>query len=71
MLAALDCDVSMIDAYALARIAPGGGTREPSKKGWDAAERHNRMARHGGAAAGGRQLRQAVSRTRLHFVWRL
>ena len=38
MLAALDCDVSMIDAYALARIAPGGGTREPSKKGWDAAD---------------------------------
>ena len=37
MLAALDCDISMIDAYALARIAPGGGTREPSKKGWDAA----------------------------------
>ena len=38
MLAALDCDFSMIDAYALARIAPGGGTREPSKKGWDAAD---------------------------------
>ena len=37
-LAALDCDVSIIDAYALARIAPGGGTREPSKKGWDAAD---------------------------------
>ena len=32
-LAALDCDFSMIDAYALARIAPGGGTREPIKKG--------------------------------------
>ena len=37
MLAALDCDISMIDACALARIAPGGGTREPSEKGWDAA----------------------------------
>jgi putative DNA primase/helicase len=37
MLAALDCDISMIDAYALARIAPGGGMREPSEKGWDAA----------------------------------
>jgi putative DNA primase/helicase len=37
-LAALDCDVSIIDANALARIAPDGGTRKPSKKGWDAAD---------------------------------
>ena len=37
-LAALDCDVSIIDAHALARTAPGGGTREPSKDGWDAAD---------------------------------
>jgi putative DNA primase/helicase len=36
-LAALDCDVSTIDADALARSAPGGGMREPSEKGWDAA----------------------------------
>jgi putative DNA primase/helicase len=36
MLAALDCDVSIIDADALARTAPGGGTRELSKDGWDA-----------------------------------
>jgi uncharacterized protein (DUF927 family) len=28
----------LIDAYALARTAPGGGTREPSKDGWDAAD---------------------------------
>jgi hypothetical protein len=25
-------------AHALARIAPGGGTHEPSKDGWDAAD---------------------------------
>ena len=38
ILAALDCDVSIIDAAALARTAPGGGLREPSKEGWDAAD---------------------------------
>ena len=37
-LAALGCDVSIIDAHALARTAAGGGTREPSKDGWDAAD---------------------------------
>jgi putative DNA primase/helicase len=37
-LAALDCDVSVIDAHKLSRTAPGGGTREPSKDGWDAAD---------------------------------
>ena len=37
-LAALDCDVSIIDAAALARTAPDGGTREPTKEGWDAAD---------------------------------
>ena len=38
ILAALDCDVSILDAHTLARIAPGGGAREPSKNGWDAAD---------------------------------
>ena len=37
ILAALDCDVSMIDVAALARTAAGGGIREPTKDGWDAA----------------------------------
>ena len=71
-LAALDCDVSIIDAAALARIAPGGGMREPIERGMGRGRRDNRMARHGGAAAGGRRLRQAVRRGRgcagLHFV---
>ncbi len=37
ILAALDCDVSIIDAAALAAIDPNGGAREPAK-GWDAAD---------------------------------
>lgn len=37
-LAALDCEVSVIDAAALSRTAPDGGTREPTKDGWDAAD---------------------------------
>jgi putative DNA primase/helicase len=37
-LAALDCDVSVIDAAMLARTAPDGGTRELTKNGWDAAD---------------------------------
>jgi putative DNA primase/helicase len=37
-LATLDCDASIIDAGTLARTAPDGGTREPSKEGWDAAD---------------------------------
>lgn len=37
-LTALNCRVSVIDAGTLARTAPEGGTRTPSKKGWDAAE---------------------------------
>jgi hypothetical protein len=37
-LAALACDVSIMDVHALARTAPGGGTCEPSKDGWDAAD---------------------------------
>ncbi|MEI8154809.1 MAG: DUF6371 domain-containing protein [Hyphomicrobiales bacterium] len=40
-LTALDCEVSVIDAAALAQIAPGGGTREPTKTGWDAADALN------------------------------
>lgn len=36
-LAALGCDVSVIDAMALAAMAPGGGNREPVK-GWGAAD---------------------------------
>ena len=43
MLAALDCDVSVIDAAALARTAPGGGPREPTEDGWDAADAISRM----------------------------
>lgn len=38
ILAAIDCDVSIIDADSLARTVPGGGTCEPSKHGWDAAD---------------------------------
>lgn len=37
-LAELDCDVSIIDAAALARTAPDGGKREPPKGGWDAGD---------------------------------
>ena len=33
-----DCEVSIIDAVALASLAPDGGKREPTKKGWDAAD---------------------------------
>jgi hypothetical protein len=36
-LTKLDCEVSIIDAAQLARTAPGGGTREQTKEGWDAA----------------------------------
>ena len=38
ILAALDCEISVVDAAALARTAPGGGPREPTKDGWDAAD---------------------------------
>jgi putative DNA primase/helicase len=38
ILADLECDVSIIDADALAAIDPIGGRREPIKKGWDAAD---------------------------------
>ncbi len=38
MLTALDCDVWVIDAATLSRTAPDGGTREPTKDGWDAAD---------------------------------
>jgi len=37
-LATLNCGVSIIDAGTLTRAAPDGGTREPSKDGWDAAD---------------------------------
>ena len=37
-LTALDCDLSIIDAAALARTTPDGGSREPTKVGWDAAD---------------------------------
>ena len=37
ILHGLGCDVSIIDAVALASIPPGGGKREP-EKGWDAAD---------------------------------
>ena len=38
ILAELDCDVSVIDAAALAAIDPCGGKRKPSRTGWDAAD---------------------------------
>ena len=38
ILAELDCDVSIIDAAALAALDPNGGQREPPEKGWDAAD---------------------------------
>jgi putative DNA primase/helicase len=38
ILAALGCEVSVIDAAALARTAPDGGKREPTKHGWDAVD---------------------------------
>jgi putative DNA primase/helicase len=37
ILQKIECQVSAIDAMALAAIAPGGGTREP-EQGWDAAD---------------------------------
>jgi hypothetical protein len=37
-LTKLDCEVSIIDAAQLARTAPGGGTREQMKEGWDAVD---------------------------------
>jgi putative DNA primase/helicase len=37
ILAALDCDVSVINAMALAGVAPGGGAREVIE-GWDAGD---------------------------------
>jgi putative DNA primase/helicase len=37
ILRGLNCEVSVIDAKALASIDPNGGTREPTK-GWDAAD---------------------------------
>lgn len=36
-LSKLDCEVSVIDAEALARMAPCGGARELLEEGWDAA----------------------------------
>jgi uncharacterized protein (DUF927 family) len=38
ILVSLDCEISIVNAQTLARLAPDGGTREPSKKGWDAAD---------------------------------
>ncbi len=71
-LAALNCDVSIVDAAGLARTAPDGGTRELTKDGWDAADAITEWADTGGAAARGRRLRQAVRRGRsctgLHIV---
>jgi hypothetical protein len=32
----LGCEVSILDAVALAQVDPNGGDREPTKKGWDA-----------------------------------
>ena len=52
MLAALDCEISVIDAAALARTAPGGGPREPTKDGWDAADAITEWPDCGAAARG-------------------
>ena len=38
ILAELGCEVSILDAVALAHVDPNGGEREPTKKGWDAAD---------------------------------
>ena len=38
ILAQLGCEVSILDAVALAQVDPNGGEREPTKKGWDAAD---------------------------------
>jgi putative DNA primase/helicase len=38
ILVELDCEVSVIDADALARMLPGGGSREVVEEGWDAAD---------------------------------
>jgi hypothetical protein len=32
------CEVWIIDAATLASLSPNGGKREPTKKGWDAAD---------------------------------
>jgi hypothetical protein len=38
ILVELGCEVSILDAVALAKVDPNGGEREPTKKGWDAAD---------------------------------
>jgi putative DNA primase/helicase len=38
ILAELGCEVSILDAVTLAHVDPNGGEREPTKKGWDAAD---------------------------------
>ena len=38
ILTVLGCEASLIDAATLARIDPNGGSRDPTKKGWDAAD---------------------------------
>jgi Protein of unknown function (DUF3631) len=38
ILSGLGCEVSIINAEALARLAPEGGNREPTKDGWDTAD---------------------------------
>jgi hypothetical protein len=38
VLAEVGSEVSILDAVALAHVDPNGGEREPTKKGWDAAD---------------------------------
>lgn len=59
IVADLRCEVSIIDAAALARIDPNGGQREPTKKGWDAADAIDGWAGPGRAAQGCGGPRQA------------
>jgi hypothetical protein len=59
VLHGLGCEVSIIDAGALAGMAPDGGQREPVK-GWDAADAVERLAGHRGASPGGSRAREAI-----------
>ena len=59
ILHGLDCEVSIIDAVALASMAPDGGKRDPVK-GWDAADAVAEWPDLGDAAQGGSRARQAI-----------
>jgi putative DNA primase/helicase len=59
VLHGLGCEISIIDAVALAGMAPDGGQREPVK-GWDAADAAAEWKRPGRVAQGGSRARQAI-----------